>query len=348
MKLSTKDIKLTIYANTANAANGYGQKRRDLMAKTLIAGAQPFSKSICDITQSHRSMHFLNQKLVGVLNDYLFNSDNALFIEELFELDLPNIFAEFPLFEQRFGNITSHLGRGLSQNEIENGIPTGGFNPAAIEFENEVLAPFYQLQNDKQTFEPNLDDCEVYASRLQASLDNSLDLHDTSNIAVDLFVATVEQHMSIYNPTNVQLAIDAFKVAAQFYRTAILELEVFRANFGSTIYRSMTPHTKMTHYLRQAEMHAFLHSSNGFFDFDVYLKFFHSYLKRGHSLADPLFYSNLANEVLRPHQYAIEWALEQAEKEYNGEFDRDVWRDQLLVLTFMHEVPNPDGSRSID
>lgn len=322
MRIDFEYLDNLIKLNAVNPANGFRDQERNALHQGLRNAARVVNENHNRFAQytPRPGSDPLAGSLIKIAQRYFFDDMASQFLCERFGLNADHLTTPFEHFQTRFENITALLDKGLSQEQIEARAYLGGFNKAAMEFEDEVnqysnallaliKADALHLNSDPIGF-------IGHKKTQNATSIKNLTADEYDQMIVKSFMTVVRSGLSLYSqPRQCTIVEDVFKVALQFYIVAWKQLRIIEVNFGSDIYRSaLIAGSEISKGIAQAEMQVMMHSMQGSFEFDVYFRFFSQYIyDQNRNSAQEGFYESLSDLTLLPADYVVEFAQSHGE-----------------------------------
>ncbi len=350
MLIDTALLKKQLSLNTVNTQNGFMDSRRNHHQKLLLAAAELVNHTHQTLPYfaDMGNQELIGKHLLETAKELFYTDDGFAQIGDIFGLSFDYLTRSYPDFNLRFQNATSMLSRGLSQEKISDLKNEGGFNTAAKEFEASVFAPLAKIDHCIGSYVSSSEVSDVSAlsksymsntalsDDIMGNVKTAFGLGDSPWSAVRSvvtkpyddaqydkqlekhFVLIAESALEVFSPNSEtkQWFKKAVLVAYKYYVAALKELEVIKYNFGSNLYRSSdnADLALLSLAVSKAEAQIQVHAINGFFDFDVYLRYFAALFDPSgknytYSTFEKLVH-DLNDEVLLPMEYVLSFAKE--------------------------------------
>lgn len=325
----------TVRSSTSNPANGYREEIRHRQRTALLEAVDSINTSASSLshTMDLESAHAVAHELARDINTYLIGIESEQF-QSIFGLTEPDLQENVKNFVARYQNSTDLLGRGLSQQQIEAGIESAGFNKVALELESDATVYLESLA--KRSYSSSnyhlkgISDFNVYEKgRVQ---DESTFYNYIMSVYKDIVRDLLEPYRSTSTETHRTNVVNVCCVALQFFLAAHRQLALMKETFCHKLYtlspsllqasQSNQEFPKIdglqfnkelhmaTQVIQQANMLVLFHAQSGLFSLGVYLRFFVDHiLVKGNSVIDEQFYSALKQKDLLPFSYAKKEAL---------------------------------------
>ncbi|EOW9160703.1 hypothetical protein D6U78_10755 [Vibrio cholerae] len=315
---------------------------------------------------------FMNSEFEGFLNtlrkanklisnEFDFNPSAArspferVVMEFVYELNIDNLISSFGLkmkqsigapisnFHQRFNAVTFNLGQGLSTQEKISRIYEAGFTNDALAFENELTKVYKQLHQlilssdsiaardvttaDNQRWAYN--ECHLNAN-------NTIGQQEYHSTLKQAFAKLVGVYFDMFEEDrNKTCGFEAIMLAFDYAAAAHDDIFVLNSWTGDGFYEHTEFLSKLCGPVNHARLQVLLQSSQGFFSFNTYVKYFFSAKLRGEA--------NFDTQVLLPSQYLMYSMLSVKEK-FTNEFPLNVFSLFIAIVMRYYRILKPSNN----
>ncbi|MFH4511042.1 hypothetical protein WKI32_08655 [Vibrio alginolyticus] len=357
-----KAVDKLIDQHTANPANEYQNEVRALYRDALKRTARMVNHASETLEQPRE--RFAGQdpimaEVIEAIHRHLLLMPIPQFTE-LFQLTTFDLDEHVKSMIDEYKTVTGMLGRGLSQDQIEAGVATGGFNQRAMDFESKVSAPFGVLSREVYESEDYFRQGVSTFAEVKFSEEERKEQPTTEQGYIDaLFYrfSLLVDHLLFSNHTTPidkkNLLVEVCCVSLQFFYVSLRQLQHMSESFCHKFY-SMDSLLKeklqcvieketmeydlvimdlVAETLAKASLRVQYFAKKGLFGFDVYLKFFAQYMiANGHGLNNSEFYTALSKRNLLPRDIVVSEATKMAKSS-------GLWhRDEKLVAFLIQNL----------